>query len=73
MQLNPPTLGALVGVAIVLLLAVIARRSEKRALEQRLQIVQDRIRRRQEQLALQQRAGPGAAEATDGGSEARSD
>ena len=56
MDLSPQTLGALSGIAVVLGLAILARRSEQRALNLRLQIVQDKIRRRQEQLAAEERA-----------------
>ncbi len=64
-------MGALIGVAIVLFIAIVARRSERRTQEAKLQIVQDKIRRRQEQLAAQEAAESSARDASDSSEEER--
>jgi hypothetical protein len=58
-------MGALIGIAIVLFIAIVARRSERRTQEAKLQIVQDKIRRRQEQLAAQEAAESTAQDASE--------
>jgi hypothetical protein len=51
MELSAPAVGALTGIAIVLFIGIVARRSEQRAQEQRLRILQEKIERRQAVLA----------------------
>ncbi len=64
-------MGALTGIAIVLFIAIVARRSERRTQAAKLQIVQDKIRRRQEQLAAQEAAESSAQGASDTSEEER--
>lgn len=51
MSLSPPLFGGLLGLGVVLLLALLASRSKQRAHQQRLDLIRQKIERRQAKLA----------------------